>query len=265
MDNMTKILLFAGIILLVMYLYISNDNENEQPVIQKMQNNPSIKCPNKINEGFVETNQTESHNDDENNNSQLLSQIHAQENESVESIKEEHLVDKFKTPNQAPDGEYKQINYANGNRNGKIDVNWDNSFKISNDLLGISDQFSPSDETNNQYASFALDTQESVNLKGDIRGKNSKDESPNDIYDVEKLLPKEIKKDWFETTPEPIKVKDRHLITSTRPVGINTIGTTKKYASHDLRGVPYCPKDVISPWLQSSAEPDTNIKPFCGM
>jgi hypothetical protein len=81
----------------------------------------------------------------------------------------------------------------------------------------------------------------------------------------EELLPKEIKKDWFEVTPEPIRVKDRHLINTTRPVGINTIGTTLKNPSLDIRGAPSCPKYVVSPWMQSSIEPDTNIKPFCGM
>ena len=63
--------------------------------------------------------------------------------------------------------------------------------------------------------------------------------------------------------PEAISVKNRHLINVTRAVGINTVGTSHKNGSYDLRGNPPCPKFVVSPWLQSSIEPDLNIKGLC--
>lgn len=316
MDNMTKILLLAGVVLLFAYLYISqNDDENSNDDNQDKhkRNFADIKCPNQRKEKFTQEinpmnvnafkqpfqiaqenqnplplpqeqepkqlkqqkpqqiiDETDAVSNDTNSidESQLLSQIHSKELDMKHQIIEENnYSNKFKSINQANPDEYKQINYSGGNRNGKPGSDWQDQFLSSNELLGISSQFSPLDETNNMYASFSQkkNNEENVNLNGNARGKNAKDENPEDIYDVDKLLPKEIKKDWFEVTPEPIRVKDRHLINTTRPVGINTIGTTLKNPSLDIRGAPSCPKYVVSPWMQSSIEPDTNIKPFCGM
>ena len=319
MDNMTKILLLAGVVLLFAYLYISqNDNEdnednNENDIDKHKKQYADIKCPNEKREKFTQDeniqmnahipqylpsptteeifkpppmlenhqqnqqnqqnqqqimDETETHDTNSIDESQLLSQIHSKEID-IKNKNAEHIEysNKFKSINQANSDEYKQINYSGGNRNGKPGSDWQDQFITSNELLGISNQFSPLDETNNMYASFSQkkSDRENVNLNGNARGKNAKDEDPEDIYDVDKLLPKEIKKDWFEVTPEPIRVKDRHLINTTRPVGINTIGTTLKNPSLDIRGAPSCPKYVVSPWMQSSIEPDTNIKPFCGM
>lgn len=321
MDNMTKILLLAGVILLFAYLYISqnNDENNDEDNDifndnQYKRNYADIKCPNQRKEKFTQDDtlininpfkqqpihavqdgplplpqdyiqeqkqqitqkpqqiidETDVVSNDTNSidESQLLSQIHSKEIDMKNKIIEENTYsNKFKSINQANPDEYKQINYSGGNRNGKPGSDWQDQFLSSNELLGISSQFSPLDETNNMYASFSQKKNigENINLNGNARGKNAKDENPEDIYDVDKLLPKEIKKDWFEVTPEPIRVKDRHLINTTRPVGINTIGTTLKNPSLDIRGAPSCPKYVVSPWMQSSIEPDTNIKPFCGM
>jgi hypothetical protein len=77
----------------------------------------------------------------------------------------------------------------------------------------------------------------------------------------EGLLPVE-EKDWFEDVT-PTKIKNRHLINIYRPVGVNTISTSLKNPSLDLRGAPANPKQVISPFLNSSIEPDHNIKGLC--
>ena len=63
--------------------------------------------------------------------------------------------------------------------------------------------------------------------------------------------------------PDAISVKNRHLINISKPIGVNTIGTSLRNPSHDIRGTPSCPKFVISPWLQSSIEPDHNLKGLC--
>jgi hypothetical protein len=71
-------------------------------------------------------------------------------------------------------------------------------------------------------------------------------------------------KDWFETI-ETVDVKNSHLINIYRPIGANTIGSTHKAAIYDIRGLDkaVCPKFVVSPWLQSSYEPDRSSKGIC--
>jgi hypothetical protein len=49
-------------------------------------------------------------------------------------------------------------------------------------------------------------------------------------------------------------------VNSSRKLGIDTIGNSKKNASHDIRGTIPCPKFVVSPWNNSTYEPDTNIR-----
>jgi hypothetical protein len=72
-------------------------------------------------------------------------------------------------------------------------------------------------------------------------------------------LPQE-QKDWFDDPQAKKGINSPHLINIFRPTGVNTIQTTLKNASWDIRGAPPNPKYVVSPWGNSSYEPDTNLK-----
>jgi hypothetical protein len=87
-------------------------------------------------------------------------------------------------------------------------------------------------------------------------------QNDDDLFDVNKVLPLEVINDWFDVAPEPISVKNRHLINITKPIGINTIGSSLKIATHDIRGTPSQPKNIVAPWLLSSIQPDINLKPL---
>jgi hypothetical protein len=148
----------------------------------------------------------------------------------------------------------KKVNYAEGQRgnvskNDNLDVFFDNDMLASD---GNKSGFKPN------LSRSAL----SMEQPAYIMQNNSKNRSDDDIFDINALSPQEINDNWFEVMPEPISVKNRHLINISKPIGVNTIGTSRKNASHDLRASPPCPKMVVSPWLQSSIEPDTNIKPL---
>ncbi len=166
---------------------------------------------------------------------------------------------KFNTRNTSH-GDYKSSSYSSGRR-GQLSTgsDWNQFFDnnnnvIGNGLTGENDKFLPIDESHSGHAAY----QSSDKAKC---GSNQNCE-PEDLYDIEKYLPQEVNDDWFEVQPEPISVKNRHLINITKPIGVNTIGTSKKIASYDLRGRPMCPKFVVSPWLGSSVEPDNNLKPL---
>lgn len=109
------------------------------------------------------------------------------------------------------------------------------------------DKFVPNDNGNGNYASY---------------NQQKTDYSVKELMDSDSLLPKE-EKDWFDTVPEPIKVKNRHLININRPIGIDTIGSSMKIACRDLRGNVPAPKFVVSPFLNSSVEPDVATVGFC--
>lgn len=142
-----------------------------------------------------------------------------------------------KSKNQAlPEEGYKYSDFANGRRgNGESESN--NFIDDNNDLV------SGSQRDNDEFT--GLDASEGK-LAG-YKGGQRRELTDEEIFKAEDYLPQEEAQDWFEVMPEPIQSKNRHLISVTRPVGINTIGTSLKNASYDIRGCPVNPKMVISP------------------
>jgi hypothetical protein len=169
------------------------------------------------------------------------------------------LKSKFNGRNKATPGEYKRSSYSAAKRGALGPSDWSDYFDHNNDVIGGSqtgdnDKFMPIDESNGTHAVFKTQGQA-------VCGSNQNCE-PADLFDVDKYLPQEVNDDWFEVQNEPISVKNRHLINITHPIGLNTIGSSLKNASWDIRGAPSCPKYVVSPFLNSSIEPDVNLKPL---
>jgi len=85
-------------------------------------------------------------------------------------------------------------------------------------------------------------------------------------YDAKDFLPKEINDQWFDTDFSQAKhnINDDKLINTERYViGVNTVGQSLKNASYDIRGTIPNPKFTVSPWNNSTYEPDFNLKPLC--
>lgn len=169
------------------------------------------------------------------------------------------LEQKFNSRNKPASGQYKRSSYSGAKRGALGPSDWASYFDHNNNVIGSSqtgdnDKFLPVDETNGGFAVFKS--------KGRATCGSNQNCEPEDLFDVDKYLPQEVNSDWFEVQPEPISVKNRHLINITKPIGINTIGTSLKNATYDLRSAPACPKYVTSPWLNSSIEPDINLKPL---
>ncbi len=168
------------------------------------------------------------------------------------------LRNKFNSRNKAKRG-YKRSSYSGARRGSLGPSEWDAYFDHNNNIIGNAqigdnDKFLPLDESNGGFAVFKSGGRATCGSNQNCQ--------PEDLFDVDKFLPQEVNDDWFEVQPEPISVKNRHLINITKPIGINTIGTSLKNASYDIRGAPACPKFVVSPWLQSNIEADVNLKPM---
>jgi len=85
-------------------------------------------------------------------------------------------------------------------------------------------------------------------------------------YDAKDFLPKEINNQWFDTDFSQAKfnLNDDKLINTERYViGVNTVGQSLKNASYDIRGTIPNPKFTVSPWNNSTYEPDFNLKSLC--
>lgn len=155
--------------------------------------------------------------------------------------------------NRVMRGEYKKSNYADGKRGfgGESGKYFDESNNLSYsacDLQGRIEEPTGADEAEGKYASF----------KGGIKKKMT----PEEIFNVDELLPNETVKDWFDPVPEPISVKDRHLINITRPIGVPT-SHSKGHISYDMRGDIPNPKNIVPMWGNSSIEPEIYRSGIC--
>jgi len=79
--------------------------------------------------------------------------------------------------------------------------------------------------------------------------------------DSNDLLPVKSDEKWFENPDVGIKIEDANLLSdAVQKVGVDTVGQTRKNPSYDIRGTVPCPKFQISPWNNSTTEPDYNLK-----
>ena len=155
------------------------------------------------------------------------------------------LSQKMVTRDSARD-QYKQSSYVNGMRQQGNVSNLDTFFDNTNpNEITSNDNYNSMDETDGKYASYI------PGMKKTLR--------TEDKFNNAELLPNEGNSDWFEDV-QTVGIKNKHMINIYRPVGVNTISTTLKNPSHDLRGAPPNPKKFVSPWNISTIEPDSNIR-----
>ena len=85
---------------------------------------------------------------------------------------------------------------------------------------------------------------------------------PKDRLMAEDLLPKgSANSKWSQVSPAGQgDLKDQNVLSAGALVGLDTQGSSMKNANLQLRADPVCPKNVISPWMNSSVEPDLNRK-----
>jgi hypothetical protein len=86
---------------------------------------------------------------------------------------------------------------------------------------------------------------------------------PKDQLTAEELLPQDNSSLWAQVNPSGEgNLKDRNFLQSGYHIGINTVGQTLRNANLQLRSEPPCPQVRVSPWLQSTIDPDMSRKPM---
>ncbi len=151
---------------------------------------------------------------------------------------------KMTTRNTSSDGEFVKSSYSDGRRGAKSD-SLDKFFEGNNPIDSTNNGFKPSGDDGN-YAAYSPD-------------KNQKVMTEKDKFNADSLMPKEKNGDWFDDPYESTVTKSSKLINIYRPIGVNSV-TVNKNAGHDIRGTVPNPKFNVSPWGNSSYEPDNNIR-----
>ncbi len=79
----------------------------------------------------------------------------------------------------------------------------------------------------------------------------------------EDLLPKDMNSKWAQVNPAGQgMLMDRNFLDAGHHVGINTVGQSLRNANYNLRSEIPNPQVKVSPWLQSTIDPDVGRKPL---
>ena len=86
---------------------------------------------------------------------------------------------------------------------------------------------------------------------------------PKEQLNPEELLPQDNANVWAQANPSGEgSLKDRNFLQAGHHIGVNTVGQTLRNANMQLRSEPPNPQVKVSPWLQTTIEPDVNRKPL---
>ena len=87
---------------------------------------------------------------------------------------------------------------------------------------------------------------------------------PKDQLMPQELLPQDSESNqWSLANPQGSgTLKDKNFLQAGYHVGINTVGQTLRNANMQLRSDPPNPQVQVSPWQQTTINPDTNRKPM---
>jgi hypothetical protein len=87
---------------------------------------------------------------------------------------------------------------------------------------------------------------------------------PRDRLTADDLLPKDAANSkWAQLNPAGQgDVRDQNFLTAGYHVGVNTTGSSKRNANLQLRSEPLNPQSVVSPWMQSTIEPNMFQRPL---
>ena len=86
---------------------------------------------------------------------------------------------------------------------------------------------------------------------------------PKDVLSSADLLPRDANSLWAQVNPSGQgSLADQNFLTAGFHVGINTVGQTLRNANRQLRSEPLNPQVKVSPWMQTTIEPDINRRPL---
>lgn len=102
-----------------------------------------------------------------------------------------------------------------------------------------------------------------MNMDQNAQGKRVQSGFPKEQLGADDLLPKDDSSLWAQVNPSGEgSLKDRNFLQSGYHIGINTVGQTLRNANQQLRSEPPNPQVKVSPWLQTTIEPDLGRKPM---
>lgn len=142
----------------------------------------------------------------------------------------------------------------------------DNAVEVNEVVEGFESQEPPADEPAGDETP-AADEEPTGNDDAPLEapvaeGENRNECLPRDVLDAADLLPGSYAVNNWDTPAAPGGIDGPNFLNPENLVGINTVGQSLRNANRQLRSEPPNPQVKVSPWLQTTIEPDTNRKPL---
>lgn len=76
------------------------------------------------------------------------------------------------------------------------------------------------------------------------------------------LLPSDVNSQWAQVNPTGAgDIQGKNFLSAGALIGVNTVGQSLRNANLQLRAEPPNPQSMVSPWLNSTIEPDLQRRP----
>jgi len=86
---------------------------------------------------------------------------------------------------------------------------------------------------------------------------------PRETLNPMELLPQDVNSQWAAVNPTGTgDIQGKNFLSAGALIGVNTVGQSLRNANLQLRAEPPNPQVQVSPWLQSTIEPDLSRRPL---
>jgi hypothetical protein len=88
---------------------------------------------------------------------------------------------------------------------------------------------------------------------------------PREQLNPSELLPSDPNSQWAQVNPTGAgDIQGKNFLSAGALIGVDSIGQSLRNANLQLRSEPPCPQVTVSPWQQSTIQPDLQRKPLDG-
>lgn len=156
--------------------------------------------------------------------------------------------------NMANLNESAQVNATSNNQRTGVDATAGSGTNVVNTVQGSSNSSVIGGNNQSLYSASADPGIQQIRSQGCF---------PKEQLTPGELLPQDNSTAWAQVNPQGAgTLKDKNFLQAGHHIGINTVGQTLRNANLQLRSEPPNPQVKVSPWLQTTIDPDVNRKPL---
>lgn len=162
-------------------------------------------------------------------------------------------------PALAPNGSFNAVNYGTGQNDTEEIMNNPNVANMEgNNMSEMTPNAMPA--SNNVAEGFENLTPSPMPFASAEKPANC---YPKQTLAPSELLPNDPNSKWAQVNPMGAgDISGKNFLNAGALIGVNTVGSSLRNASWDLRSEPPNPQVQVSPWMQSSIEPDVLRRPL---